>query len=251
MVEAAWFLLGLAASLALPAATWAMIAGHRLKQFPADFRALTPELWLLFLIGAGTVILPIVVTACLGSDLPSLWAFQGLFLFVVPMVCGASFSVERFYSVNLIVMVLGLAALAVFVAAPLHAIYRNSHPFNEGRNFYRSSAMELARQWHKLSDDPLPLISGDEALTFAVAFYSPDHPEYKRAWDPPDTPLPAILKKGWAAICFSDDKGCIAFINRSTPLIRFAQFEFAVQSSLLGVPGALRQVTALLVRPED
>jgi hypothetical protein len=118
-------------------------------------------------------------------------------------------------------------------------------------HFYRSSAMELARQWHKLSDDPLPLISGDEALTFAVAFYSPDHPEYKRAWDPPDTPLPAILKKGWAAICFSDDKGCIAFINRSTPPIGFARSEFAVQSSLLGVPGASGEVTALLVRPED
>jgi hypothetical protein len=148
-------------------------------------------------------------------------------------------------------MVLGLAALAVFVAAPLHAIYRNSHPFNEGRNFYRSSAMELTRQWHKLSDDPLPLISGDDALAFAVAFYSLDHPEYKRAWDPPDTPLPATLKKGWAAICFSDDRGCMAFIDRNTFLIRFVRSEFSVQSSLIGVPGAKRQVTALLVRPED
>ena len=138
-------------------------------------------------------------------------------------------------------MVLGLAALAVFVAAPLHAIYRNSHPFNEGRNFYRSSAMELTRQWHKLSDDPLPLISGDDALAFAVAFYSLDHPEYKRAWDPPDTPLPATLKKGWAAICFSDDRGCMAFIDRNTFLIRFVRSEFSVQSSLIGVPGAKRQ----------
>jgi hypothetical protein len=144
-----------------------------------------------------------------------------------------------------------IIALAVFVAAPLHAIYRNSHPFNEGRNFYRSSAMELTRQWRKLSDDPLPLISGNEVLAFAVAFYSPDHPQYKRAWDPPETPLPVILKKGWAAICFSDDEGCMAFINRTTPPIRFVRSEFGVQSSLMGVPGAKRQVTALLVRPED
>jgi hypothetical protein len=135
------------------------------------------------------------ITAYLGSDLPSLWALLGLFLFVVPIVCGARFPVERFYSVNLTVMVLGIAAIDVFVAAPLHAIYRNTHPFNEGRNFYRSSAMKLTRQWHELSDHPLPLISGDEALAFAVPFYSPDHPQYKRAWDPPDTPRPPPLEK--------------------------------------------------------
>jgi hypothetical protein len=251
LVESASFLLGLAASLSLPAIVWVIIAAYRLRQFPADWRALEPGLRLLLLIGAGTVIFPIIVAGYLGSDLPSVWALQGLFLFVVPVVCGARFSVERFYSVNLTVIVLGVAALAVLVAAPLHAIYRNTHPFNEGRNFYRLSAIELMRQWHELSAHPLPLISGDEALAFAVPFYSADHPAYKRAWDPPDTPLPAILKNGWAAICFSDDKGCIAFLDRNTPQVRFVRSEFSVQSSLLGAPGAKRNVTALMLPPGD
>jgi hypothetical protein len=206
VVESASFLLGLAASL-LPAIIWAIIAGHRLRQFPADMRALEPGLRLLLLIGVGTVIFPIVVAGYLGSDLPSVWALQGLFLFVVPVVCGARFSVERFYSVNLTVIVLGVAALAVVVAAPLHAVYRNTHPFNEGRNFYRSSAIELMRQWRELSDHPLPLISGDEALAFAVPFYGADHPAYKHPWNPPDTPAPAILRNGWAAICFWRGQG--------------------------------------------
>jgi hypothetical protein len=248
--------LGLAAALILPAIIWAITAGYRLRQFPADLRALEPGLRLLLLTGAGTVIFPIVVAGYLGSDLPSVWALQGLFLFVVPVVCGARFSVERFYSVNLTVIVLGVAALAVLVAAPLHAVYRNTHPFHEGRNFYRSSAIELMRQWRELSDHPLPLISGDEALAFAVPFYSADHPVYKRAWDPPDTPAPAILKNGWAAICFSDDKGCIAFLDRNTPQVRVVgvrvvRSEFSVQSSLLGAPGATRKVTALMLPPAD
>ena len=228
-----------------------MIAGYRLKQFPADFRAMNSGLLLLFFVGVGTVGFPIIATAGLGSDLPSLWALQGLFLFVLPVVCGARFSIERFYSVNLTVMVLGMATIAVIVAAPTHAIYRNTHPFNEGRNFYRSSADELTRQWHELSDEPLPLVSGSEALAFAAAFYSPEHPKYQHAWDPQDTwaPSQTTLKRGWAAMCFSDDKGCIEFIIRNTPS-QFVPSKFSAQSSLLGMPGATKQVIALVVPPD-
>jgi 4-amino-4-deoxy-L-arabinose transferase-like glycosyltransferase len=255
LIDAGSFLLGIAAALALPALTWAAIAGPRLKQVPADIKALDSGLLLLFFISVGTVVLPMIVTVSLRTDLPSLWAWQGLFLFVVLMVCGAGFPVERFYSVNLAALVLGIAVIAVVVVAPIHAIYRNTHPFKEGRNFYRSSSAELTRRWHELSGRPLPLVSGSEALAFAAAFYSPDHPEYRHVWYPGDiwAPLPpaAILKRGWGAMCFSDEADCIAWLGMAAPASRSVRSEFTVQSTLMGMAGATRQVTALIVSPEN
>jgi len=228
---------------------WAIIAGPRLKQFPADFRALNSGLLLLFFIGIGTIVFPIVATAAVGSDLPALWAVQGLFLFVVLIVCGAGFPVQRFYSVNLAAMVLGIAMVAVVVAAPVHAIYRNTHPFKEGRNFYQTASAELTRRWHQSSSVPLPLVSGFDALSFATAFYSPEHPQYVHVWGPDDAPSQAILKRGWAAVCFSDEPRCIAWLAEATPS-RSIRSEFTAQSSLLGLPGATRQLTAVIVPPD-
>jgi 4-amino-4-deoxy-L-arabinose transferase-like glycosyltransferase len=250
LIDAVFFVLGLVASMALPALIWVILAGSRLKQFTTDFRNLNSGLLLLFFIGIGTIVFPIITTAILGSDLPSLWAFQGLFIFVVLVVCGSRFPVARFYTVNLATMVLGMGVVAVIIAAPIHAIYRNTHPFKEGRNFYRPAAVELTRRWHELSDQPLPLVSGSEGPAFAVAFYSPEHPEYRHAWNPDEAPSQATLKRGWAAICFSDDGGCIKFIIRTASSPRSVRSEFSVSSVLLGRPGATRLVTTLIVPPD-
>jgi hypothetical protein len=251
VIDASTFLLGVGAFVAVPAIVWAMMARFQFKQLSADFGTMDSGLLLLVFVSIGTIVLPIITTAALGSDLPSLWALQGLFLFVVPMVCAARFPVARFELVNLAVVVIGIATIAVVVAAPVHAIYRNAHAFKEGRNFYRSSAAELTRRWHEVSDRPLPTVSGTDALAFATAFYSPEHPEFLHTWDPPDSWVPsqATLKRGWAAMCFSDETDCIAWMNRTTPPSGFVRSEFTVQSALLGYPGATRQVTALIVPP--
>jgi hypothetical protein len=253
LIESCFFLGGLCAAMALPAITWVMIAGARLRQFPADFKALDSGLKLLSLIGVGTLVFPIITAAALGSDLPSLWALQGLFLFVIPVVCGSRFPIERFYSINLAVMVFGIATIAVLVAAPIHAIYRNTHPFNEGRNFYQASVAELARRWHDVTNQPLPLVSGSDPLAFATAFYSPEHPEYRFAWNPQDSwaPSQVTLRRGWAAICFSDETGSLQFMERTAVPFRFVRSEFTVQSSLMGLPGVTRQVTVLIVPPDS
>ena len=140
--------------------------------------------------------------------MPPIWALQGLFLFAVLIVCGASYQIERFYSVNLAALVIGIAVLAVVVVAPVHAFYRNFHPLNEGRNFYQQSAVELTRQWHRYSDAPLPAVGGDEGLAFAMAFYSPDHPLYEvRLVHPNAEKLPreVTFEQGWAALSYDGD----------------------------------------------
>jgi 4-amino-4-deoxy-L-arabinose transferase-like glycosyltransferase len=253
LIEALFFLLGLAATVAIPTITWIMIAGYRLKRIPDDFRAMNSGLLLLFLISIGTIVFPVITAVVIGTDLPSVWALQGLFLFVVLIVCGAGYSIERFYAVNLTVLVMGIALVALFVAAPIHAFYRNNHPFEEGRNFYRLSALELTRQWHELSDEPLPAVSGDDSLAFAAAFYSPDHPVYARPFAYQYTwglPRKTTREKGWAALCFAEQDDCIDWMGKTAARAsRFRRSEFVVQSSLLGKPGATRGVTALIVPP--
>ena len=259
LIEAALFILGLGLVLAIPTAVWALMAGDRfqdrLKEFSRDFQAMSPGLLLLFLIGVGTTVFPAITSVGLGADMPPLWGLQGLFLFVIVMVCGASTQVERFYSVNLAALVIGIAAIAVVVAAPLHAFHRNSHPLHEGRNFYQQAAAELTRQWHAQSDAALTAVGGDDGLAFAMAFYSPDHPVYEQRLVIPHAealPRHTTFERGWAALCYGGDAGCIASLESiAARASRFVKSEFAVQSTLLGQPGATQRFTALMVPPAD
>jgi hypothetical protein len=255
LIEALLFMAGIALVLAIPAVAWVMIAGYRLNKFSHDFRAMDPGLLLLFLVSVGTIGLPMLTCVWLGTDMPPIWALQGLFLFAILIVCGTSYSIERFYSVNLAVLVIAIAMVAVFVVAPAHALYRNTHPLNEGRNFYRLSAMELTRQWRQQSDVALPIVGGDDDLTFAMAFYSPDHPVYDWRLVHPNSeklPLQTTFKQGWAALCFAEDWRCIASMESAAARTsRYVRSEFAFQSAMLGIPGATQRFTALIVPPDN
>ena len=253
LIEAFLFVLGLAAILAIPAAIWALMARNRLEQLSRDFQAMSSGLLLLFLIGVGTIVFPAITSVALGADMPPIWGLHGLFLFIIVMVCGASARVERFYSVNLAVLVMGIAVIAVVLAAPLHAYYRNFHPLHEGRNFYQQAVMELTQRWHKHSDAALAAVGGDEGLAFAAAFYSPDHPVFEERLVVLHTealPRHASFERGWAALCYHGDTGCIASMERIAARDgRFVRTEFEVQSTLLGQPGATQGFTALIVPP--
>src|SRR5439155_22651711 len=103
------FVLGLAAATSVSAVLWVLIAGTRLKQFPADFAAMSPGLRLLFHVAVGTIVLPVLTSLVVGTHLPCLWALQGLFLPVILVVCGTRYRIERFYTVNVTVIVTGVA----------------------------------------------------------------------------------------------------------------------------------------------
>ena len=250
--EARGFILGVALGLALPAFIWAAIAGRRLGMLSHDFREMNPGLFLLFLVTLGTIAFPAITGIILGTDMPPIWAAQGLFLFSVVAVCSTSYPIERFYTVNLIVIVAGMALVAAVVVAPLHAYYRNTHPLNEGRNFYRLAAMELTRQWHEQSDVPLPLVGGEEGLALAAAFYSPDHPLYERELVCPKRDgLPKeTVSRGWAALCFIEDSGCIDRTKvKAVRSPRIVETEFTAQSTLFGRPGAEQRIKTFIVPP--
>lgn len=253
LIEAKNFVLGLAAAMGVSAVVWVLIAGRRLKQFPADLAAMSPGLRLLFYVAIGTIVLPVLTSLAMGTDLPSLWALQGLFLFVVLIVCGARYPIERFYTVNVTVIVIGVALAAVLVAAPIHAVFRNSHGYEEGRNFYAQAANELTRQWRELTGEPLSAVSGDDSLAFATAFYGADHPHYARPFEYQykwGLPRKTTLDGGWAALCFRDQDHCGRWME-SVQAGYFVRREFTVQATLWGRPGVTRGVLVLMVPPHD
>jgi hypothetical protein len=199
------------------------------------------------------MIFPPITAVVMETDMQPIWALQGIFMMAILIVCGASYSIDRFHSVSLAIAVMGMAAFAVLVVAPAHALYRNSHPLHEGRNFYRPAAEELTRLWHAQSDAALLAVGGDDDLALALAFYSPDHPFYENRLVNPrmkKQPDSAVLERGWAALCFGEDAGCIASIEEAAARApRFVKSEFTVQSTLLGHAGATQRFTAVLVPP--
>src|SRR5271166_4791297 len=251
--EAIGFLLCAGLVVLLPAATWALLAGDRLKRFCDDFHAMNPGLLLLFMISLGTVFFPAITSIVLGTDMPPIWSLQGLFLFVILLVCGASYQIERFHAVNLAAGVITVSIGAALVVAPIHALYRNFHPLHEGRNFYQLSADELTRRWHAVTDQPLPAIGGDEDLAFAAAFYSPDHPIYEEqllAGNIGQLGEETGREHGWAGLCFGTDPSCMAALERSVAgAPRVIKSEFELQSTLLGQAGATERFTAFIVPP--
>jgi 4-amino-4-deoxy-L-arabinose transferase-like glycosyltransferase len=253
LTERLLFIPGVAMVLVLPAVAWVLIAGDSLKRFPQDFRAMNPLLRLLFFVSVGTVVFPALTSLVFRTDMPPIWALQGLFLFAILIVCGASYSIERINTVNLTAAVISIAVTAAVVAAPLHAVYRNFYPLHEGRNYYRLAAEELTRQWHAQIKTALPAAGGDDDLAFALAFYSPDHPVYNIRLVNPEVngpPEPWIFERGWAALCFSEDTGCITAMERTAARApRFVRSDFAFQLAFLGRPGASQRFTAIMVPP--
>ncbi|MBR1202742.1 MULTISPECIES: glycosyltransferase family 39 protein [unclassified Bradyrhizobium] len=251
--DAVNFLLGLAAATSVSAVTWAMIAGYRIKRLPRDLAAADPNLKLIGHVAIGTIALPFITSIFLGTDLPSLWALQGLFLLAVPVVGSTRYRIERFYTVNAALLVAGIAIVAAVLAAPAHALYRNSYGYEEGRNVYHQAADKLTRLWHEQMGTPLSIVGGNDSLGVAVAFYSSDHPyygdpyayQYSLALPREVTPV-----RGWAALCFDDQDDCLEWTGRMAAHAgSYVKREFSVQSSLFGIPGIKRNLVAFLVAP--
>lgn len=247
--DSAFFLMGLAAAMGVSAITWITIAGYRIRRLPRDFAAMNPSLKLLYYIAIGTIALPVITSLVVGTDLPSLWALQGLFLFAVLVVCGARHRIERFYTVNATVLVAAFAVVAVTIGAPLHALYRNSYGYGEGRGFYHQAAKELTRHWHELTAAPLAVVGGDDGLALAAAFYSPDHPHYQNVLD---LPHETATQVGWAALCFRDQTNCLDVMERTAIQAgNFEKREMTLQAELLGLFGGTRNVVAFMVPPRS
>lgn len=246
------FLLGIAGYLLLPGAVWCMAMRASPRALWRASAAMEPGLVLLALVFIGSVIVPAATALALRTSLPAMWHLQGLFLAVVVAVCAVRMPLHRRDAVNFtaVMVVLSFGAL---LAAPLHALYRNTHAFKENRNFARPAALALTEAWHDEYGVPLRRVSGDDVLAFATSFYSPDHPFYSRpfrfqySWG---LPRVQTLRHGWSALCFADDVNCTNWMTKvEARAHEFRRLALPIATSLWGRPGASTTVIALMVPP--
>lgn len=245
----AMFVPGVAATLALPLLVWGLFVRSKFARYRGDLRAMDPGLWLLALIAIATLVVPPVVTIALKSAITATWAAQGLFLVIVVAVGASTFALARIEIDRLVALLLGVTCLTL-ACAPIHAVYRNSHPFKEGRNYYRLAAQELTRRWRAVSTVPLATTGGQE-LSRALSFYGADHP----AFAVPDEwkmPSQAVLRNGWATICLQDEATCLAWSKMVASVAEGAMvFDFTVQPTLWGRPGVPARISAVMVPPKS
>lgn len=249
MREILMFFVGIAAYLALPTFVFLLMIRKTLREFAHDLIRLELNLRFLLMIFAGTIVLPALAAIIMVSDLPPLWNLQGLFFVVIVGVCCTTFAIDRIDTVNVTALVVAMG-LGAIVAAPIYAMYRNTHPFDLRRNFLSAAANELTKRWSMLYDRPLKRISGSDDLAFATAFYSVQHPVYSRPFHLQDQwPIPKrALQSGWAAMCFSDDVECMSWLAKVEPISENARrIAFDVQRTLWGQPGPIARITALMV----
>lgn len=251
LTSSLFFLLGLAATLALPMAIWAIMIRTRIGSYLKALRPLDSGVHLLLLIAVGAIIVPPLVSLVLRSSLTAVWAAPGLFLFVLVAVCSVRFAVDRGETRRLAAGILALTLVAVLLA-PAHAWYRNGHPFSEGRNYYSLAAAEVMQRWRQTSPNLLRTVSGDK-LAMALAFYSPDHPAFvvpfnqEYVWQMPSE---TALRGGWATMCLPDEETCLIWLKQIAAAAPGAtSFDFVVTPRFFGKAGVPARIVALLVPP--
>ena len=254
LIEGGGFFLAMAGIGGIPGLIWLAMTRPRPARVLNDVLSLGAGLRLLAMMSIGTVALPALTSVVFGTDMPPLWGLQGVFLFVIVIVCGASYQPSRAATINLAAATIGIAAFAATVAAPLHALYRNYVPLSEGRNFYQPAVAELDRLWQSVSSRPLAAVGGDDGLAFAAAFYSPDHPRYEISLVHPyelQTPAAALTAQGWSALCYDTDISCISGMSAvAARARRSVRAEISLRTKLFGWPGASQRFVAIIVPPE-
>ncbi|MFX9069639.1 hypothetical protein ABTN30_20290, partial [Acinetobacter baumannii] len=73
------FLLGIAATLALPGLVWAVMIRTRAGDYLKGLAPLDPSLLLILLVAVGAILAPPAVSLMLGNSLSAVWASPGLF----------------------------------------------------------------------------------------------------------------------------------------------------------------------------
>ena len=244
--DVAKFFLGIAGFMILPTIVWIAMIRFRWHEWLHDLANLDESLWLLAMIFVGTVLLAGTTALAFSSSLPGIWHLQALFMPVVVAVCATRFPLDRVDTTNLAAIVLSLL-LIFLVGSPFHALYRNWHPFKEGRNYYQEAATVVTQRWRAAFGVPLSRVGGDDGLIYATAFYSADHPRYNRPLETPDAPM---VSDGWTALCFRDDPVCMSWMKQTRQRIgRGSCLEFQATTRLWGYPGPSRKVAAILVPP--
>jgi len=225
-----------------------------------DRRMLAAALWpddpdrrMLVVLLMVPLVAPLLTAPIIGVRLTSLWTMSGWFLLPIVLLAPSDVKLTRAAALRVPVAV-ALITAAVFVAAPVIAWRNFVRESERGRAYYRVASTELTREWRTTMRRPLTMVSGDVALTHAVGFYSPDHPDTGPDFSQVNAPWISDdrrARQGWAGICFAEESNCVSDIERSAAgASGVVRVEKELTVSFFGIKKASVPVVFLLVPPQ-
>lgn len=171
-----------------------------------------PDLRLMTVALAATVLAPIPIFFALNARLDSLWTLP--FWAAVPALLLAPPQVRVTRGAAAAVIAAAIfVPIVLLIAAPLAAlaIHRAGVP-NSGA-YYAQLSQEADRRWNAGASGPLRYVTGPETLAWGCTFYCRDHPRAFPNFSPIAAPWidsAAMARDGWVGLCRQADSGCLA-----------------------------------------
>lgn len=254
LAHALGYLIGCIGYIALPAAVywlavWPSRGALRDALWPDD-----PDRRMLVILLGCFILLPPLSAPFLDVLLTSLWSMHAWFLLPIVLLASPPIDVQRRAAAPVAAGVAILTIAAVVVAAPVQAVRNFNNGGSDSRGYTRQLAGELTREWNELVGRPLPIVLGDEKLSAALAFYSPDHPDSVPGFNLALTPWisPGRLRaSGFVALCTSADTSCInqsAQMSADNPQAR--RYTLTIVPRFFGINGAPARFSVVIVPPK-
>ncbi len=247
------YLIGAVGYLGLPLALWWLVVRPTRRQLTRILWPPDPERRMLVTLFLGFFLLPPLSAPFLGVLLTSLWTMQIWFLLPIILLAPATVKLPHRAAVRTASGLLVFTVIAVFAIAPVLSWINLTHA-GSGRPYYKQLSAAVMQAWHASVGSPLIIVLGDTDLAAAVTFYDPDHPDSvpyhvlsKAPWVTPER----LTLEGWAAVCATEDPGCIGAAERRAigrPRARRSTIEIVPR--LFGFVGKPSRFTIFVVPPQ-
>jgi 4-amino-4-deoxy-L-arabinose transferase-like glycosyltransferase len=206
------YFLGLIGYVALPCAGYWLAVRPNRSTFKDAFLPDDPGRRMLVALFAVPLILPAILSPILRTSLTPLWTMQAWFLLPILLLAPPSAVLSRRALTTTALCVL-VATFLILAAAPVIAWRYHTHGIGDSREHSQAFAAELTREWRDRFGTRLGIVTGDERLAGAAAFYSPDHPDFVFVvglWTSPWVTAERVAREGAAIVCRAADQGyCI------------------------------------------
>jgi 4-amino-4-deoxy-L-arabinose transferase-like glycosyltransferase len=191
----------------------------------------------------GPFLLPVVGALLSGTEITSLWSMPAFTLLPVLLLSSPDVTLREVDTRR----ILGLAVvvpLIALIASPVIAIMAQRAGPAPAAAHAELLAMQIAREWNRVTPLPLRYVGGNEEIAYDVAAYEQDRPHAL-----PNLPAPDandLRHSGEVLVCFAEEAACRQAAEKS-PGAR--TIESTIQRNFWRFPGKPQGYTIVVVPP--
>ena len=199
------------------------------------------------------LLLPILLPLFDDINITSLWSMSGWTLLPVMLLSSPLVAIHRPAMLTVIAIAIILPPAMVAAAPSIAlAIHRGQgqEPLEPAAAHSRLLAGPILHEWRKVTDKPLRIVGGDEALAYGLAFYLPSRPSAFPGFRRHTLPWlneESLRRDGIAVVCAAKEPDCL---GRAASLgLVGKQTDITVARTFRGVTGAPATYSIVIVPP--